>query len=291
MNMESTLETIVSYIPENLDLPGITAELSEYMPSEISFGSMMQFLLYFAVISLVLGTVGRVVLGRRSSLNHALSSVMGILFIYAATICIYCFKPWNLEAFLSPLPFVNFFGEYMILFPIRGIQFTFLCHEILSMVILAFLVNLLDTFLPKGKSIVGWYFFRFLTILFSMGLHLCFHYLECAYFPEFFSTYAPVLLLGLLIGMLLLGILNLILGVMLAVMNPVIGGIYAFFFSNVVGKQLTKAVFTSVILCSLVFLADYLSFSVISITVSSVTACVPFGCALLILWYLIGHIL
>ena len=291
MHLESAFDAIVSQLPESIDVSGMVNDISAYIPAELDFVTTMQFLLYFAVISLVLGTVGRVVLGKRSSLNHSLSSVMGILFIYAVTIAVYAFKPWQLEIFLAPLPFVNFFEEYMIVFPILGTDFSFLCHEILAMVILAFLVNLLDTFLPKGKSILGWYFFRFLTVVLAMGLHLLFHWLEATYLPDMLSTYAAVILLGLLIGMLLLGLMNLVLGIMLTVVNPLIGGFYAFFFSNIIGKQLTKAAFTTVVLCILVFLLEYFGYTIICISPSSIAAFAPFTLAVLILWYLIGHIL
>lgn len=304
MDLESTLSTIAAQIPENLDqaisnaatyipeeLRSVIKHASRYVPAEIDIVTAAQFMLYFAAASLILGVLGRVVLGKRSSLNHSLSSAMGILLIYALTIVVYTFKPWNLEALLSPLPFVTFAGEYLIVFPIADAQFPALCTEVLSLVILAFLVNLLDTFVPKGKSIPGWYILRFLTVILCMLLHFMVRWAFHTYLPEVLVTYAPTILLILLVFMLLSGVLNLILGLVIAVANPFLGAMYTFFFSNVIGKQLSKAVFTSAILCGVVYLLEFFGYTVISITAAALMAYIPLVIVLLILWYLIGHVL
>lgn len=291
MDLESTLETIAGYLPEDLDLEGIWSAAVSYIPAQIDLMSMLQFALVFAACSLVMGVLGRVVLGKRSSLNHALSSAMGILFIYAVTIVIYTFKPWNLTQYLSPLPFVMFLENHLVILPFQGAALPEICHEVLSLVILAFLVNLLDSFIPKGKSIPGWYALRFLTVVLAMLLHLVVVWAFDTYLPDVLVTYAPVILLGILIVMLLLGVLNLLLGLALAVVNPILGGIYTFFFSNVVGKQLTKAVVSTAVICLLVFLLGQLGYTFICITQDALIAYLPLVLILLVLWYLIGHVL
>lgn len=308
MDIESTLETIVSsipedvdlatafeavskYLPENFDLSSLFSVAKNYIPMEIDFLSMGKFLLLFSAISLLASTLGRVVLGKRSSLNHSLSSAMGILFIYALTVVVYTFKPWNLEQFLSPLPFLVFAEEYLLIIPFQGSVLSVVCHEILSLVILAFLVNLLDTFIPKGKSIVTWYLLRFLTIVLAMALHLLVDWAFDSYLPEILVTYAPVILLGILAATLLLGVLNVVLGAILAIVDPIIGAIYTFFFSNIIGKQLTKAVFTTVVICAVVFLIGYFGFSLIAITPAALISYIPMALVMLVLWYVIGHLL
>lgn len=304
MDLESTLSTIATYVPEDLDqvidhavsyIPEewgqVIKHASSYMPTEIDFMTAAQFMLYFAVASLILGVLSRVVLGKRSSLNHSLSSAMGILLIYALTIVVYTFKPWNLGVLLSPLPFVTFAGDYLIVFPIADAQFPALCTEILSLVILAFLVNLLDTFMPKGERVISWYLLRFLTVILSMVLHVVVRWAFNTYLPEALVTYAPTILLVLLAFMMLSGILNLILGLVISVANPFLGAMYTFFFSNIIGKQLSKAVFTSAILCAVVYLLEYFGYTVVCITASALLAYIPLVIVLLILWYLIGRLL
>lgn len=304
MDLDSTLSTLETYLPETLDqafqyasayipekLGRVIYHASSYIPAKIDLVSTAEFMLYFAAAALILGVLGRVVLGKRSSLNHSLSSAMGILLIYALTVVVYTFKPWNLEMLLSPLPFVTFAGDYMIILPIGDTQFPALCSEILSLIILAFLVNLLDTFVPKGNSVVSWYLLRFLTVALSMVLHLVVRWAFETYLPEVLVTYAPVVLLILLAFMLLSGVLSLVLGLVIAAANPFMGAMYTFFFSTVVGKQLSKAIFTSAILIAIVYLLGFFGYTVISITAAALTAYIPLVLLLLLLWYLIGRVL
>ena len=304
MDLETTLATISESLPESIDrvvsyassyipreLSDVIRHASTYLPRSLDFMATAEFMLYFIAASLILGTLGRIVLGKRSSLNHSLSSVMGILFIYAATVTIYTFKPWNLEVLLSPLPFVTFAGDYLILLPITDAQFPALCTELLSLVILAFLVNLLDTYLPKGNNVISWYLMRFITIALSMMLHLLVCWAFETYLPEVLVKYAPTALLGILLFMLLSGVLNLILGLVIAAANPFMGAMYTFFFSTVIGKQISKAVFSTTLVAGVFWVMDYFGYTVIAITASALLTYIPLGPVLLLLWYLIGHIL
>lgn len=304
MDFETTFSTIAAQLPENLDqvmdhaasyipeeLTAVIKHASSYFPAELDFITAAKFMLFFATASLVMGVLGRIFLGKRSSLNHSLSSVMGILFIYAVTVTVFTFKPWDLEHLLSPLPFVNIFDQYMVILPIQDSTFPALCSEILSLIILAFLVNLLDTFIPQGNNALSWYLLRFLSIILSMLLHFGVTWAFETYLPNVLVTYAPTILLILLVFMLFSGALNLILGLFITAVNPFIGAMYTFFFSTVVGKQLTKAVFTSAIICGIVFLLGEFGFTVISISISALTTYIPVAIILLLLWYLIGHVL
>lgn len=304
MDLETTLATVSEYIPQHIDqaisyasayIPQELADgirhASAYFPRSLDFISVAKFMLYFIASSLILGVLGRVVLGKRSSLNHSLSSVMGILFVYAATVIIYTFNPWNLEILLSPLPFVTFSEEYLIVLPVTDARFPVLCTELLSLVILAFLVNLLDTYLPKGNNIISWYLMRFITIALCMMLHLLVCWAFETYLPKFLVQYAPMILLGILLFMLLSGVLNLILGLVIATVNPFMGAMYTFFFSSVIGKQISKAVFTTAIVTGVFFLLDWFGYTVVPIAAASLLTYIPLGLILLALWYLIGHIL
>lgn len=308
MDFESTLETIVStlpvdidietalsvaakYLPEGFDFSTVYSTAQDYMPTEMNIMSMAKFLLLFSAISLLTSTLGRVVLGKRSSLNHSLSSAMGILFVYAVTIMVYTFNPWNLEQFLSPLPFLVFAGDCIMVIPFQGGVLSIVCHEILSLVILAFLANLLDSFIPKGKGIVSWYLLRFMTVLLAMALHFAVSWAFDTYLPNVLVRYAPIILLGLLAVMLVLGVLNVILGAILAIVDPIMGALYTFFFSTIIGKQLTKAVFTTIVLCAVVFVLGYFGFTLISVTNAALLSYIPMAAVMLVLWYIIGHVL
>lgn len=291
--MDQAVSAVTEYVAEEVEeaVQQAMAAVSHYIPTEVNLGAALKFLLFFTACSLILGILGRIFLGKRSSLNNALSSVMGILFLYALTIVIYTYKPWNLEQILSPLPFVTFVGDYLILLPIRDALLPELCNEILSLVILAFLMNLLDTFIPRGKTVISWYVLRFFTIGLAMVFHLMTRWAIHQYLPEGLIAYAPTVLLILLAVMLSMGLLNLFLGLILTAVNPLIGAMYTFFFSNILGKQLTKAVFTTAILCAVVFLLEYFGYTVILINGSALLAYIPLAAVMLVLWYLIGHVL
>lgn len=257
----------------------------------LEFGSTMQFLLIFGGGCLVLTVLGRLILGKRSSLNHCVSCAMGILFLYAVTMVFYTLEPWDLLERLTPLPFMIFAEDHVLMISFQHSVFSVICHELLSLVILAFLMNLLDTFVPKGKSLVTWYLLRFLTLAAAMVLHVLADWAFDTYLPDILVTYAPVILLGLLLGTMLLGVLNFLLGVLLAVVDPILGAIYTFFFANIIGKQLTKAVATSLIICMVIFLLGHFGLTLILITEEALISYIPFGIVMLILWYIIGHLL
>ena len=243
---------------------------------------------------LLLGTFlisvfGRFVFGKRSVLNNAVSSAIGILFIYAVTVVLKSMGA-QFESMIAPLPFVSISNDLMYIFSFQGADYTVICTELLSMVILAFLVNLADGWLPKGKNIFSWIFFRCLTVVVAFIMHLVVTFLFTTYLPEGIVTYAPAILLGLLVIMLLTGALKIIVGALLTTVNPIIGGLYTFFFATVIGKQVTKAVLTTAILSGLVYLLNYLGCVVISVTSAALMAYIPFIIVLIAIWYIVYHI-
>lgn len=289
VNMNTVLSAVSQYLPQQLI--DTVSSLRDAFPAEIDLAVTAKFLLFFVTASLILGVMGRVCLGKHSSLNRSLSSAIGILAIYALSVILYTYKPWSLDTLVSPLPFVRFAGEYLVIIPFQGTAFTTICSEILSLVILAFLVNLLDTFMPQGENALGWYFLRFATVILGLLLQLMANYAFQTYLPGVLVTYAPTILLVLLAAMLLMGLLNLVLSVALAAVNPIFGAMYAFFFGNAVGKQLSKAIFTAGIICCVFFLLGYFGYTVICISAASLMTYIPLALVLLILWFLIGHLL
>ena len=287
--VSETIAQATAYIPA--ELTQVIRHARSYIPAELDLVSTAQFMLYFAAAALILGTLARIFLGKRSSLNHSLSASLGILFVYAVTAIIYTFRPLNLVQLLSPLPFVTFSGEYLIILPLSDSQFTALCTQILSLVVLAFLVNLIDYFVPNGKSVLSWLILRLLSVSLSMGLHFAVKLAFNTYLPDVLVSYAPTILLFVLAFMLLSGVINLILGLVIAISNPFLGAMYTFFFSNIIGKQVSKAVFSSAILCGIFYLMEYFGYTVICISSAALMTYIPLGLALLVLWYLIGDLL
>lgn len=269
----------------------ILSEMTAFIPADIDFVAAIKFAAVLALGVLFIGLLARVVIGKRSSLNHSVSSAMGILFVYAVSIVVYTFNPYNLAKYLSPLPFVTFQEQTLRVFAFTGAALPEICQEVLSMVILAFLFNLLDTLIPKGKKILGWYLWRLISVVLAIVCHYLITLAFNAYLPGVLATYAPMILLGILAAMLILGLLNVILSVVLTVVNPLIGALYAFFFSNIVGKQLSKAIVTTAILCAVVYALEYFGYTLISISAAALGAYIPLILVLLVLWYVIGNML
>ncbi len=239
---------------------------------------------------LVLGLLSRFIFGKKSGVGNAVSSAIGIIFICALTVVLRSSGlPYG--AWVVPIPFVNMQGDSLELFDFLASNYTVICSQVLSMIILAFLINLIDGWLPKNKNIFGWLFFRCLTVVISHMLHLGITWLFTTYMPDAIVTYAPVVLLALLVLMLLTGALKIIVGALMATVNPVIGALYTFFFANIIGKQISKAVLTSALLAGLVILLRYLGVTVISIASAALLAYIPFLLALIALWYLVNRVL
>lgn len=265
------------------------ANLTALFPSGFDFTSAIKFILIFTVSVLAAGFLFKLLFGKKSELNRALSGAIGILFVYGLTIVIYTFDPADLSRFLSPLPYVVFSYDNLYLFVFKGTHYSVICSQALSMIVLAFLYHILDDFMPEGKGL-HWLLYRLLTIVMAMALHYVTTWLFRTYLPGPLVTYAPTVLLIILVSLLLMGFLKLILGVVLTVVNPILGAMYAFFFSTKLGKQLKRAVMTTLILSLLVCGLHSIGYSVISVSIASLTAYIPLVLILLGLWYFLFHI-
>ena len=239
---------------------------------------------------LVLSFLGRMIFGKRSGLNHAISSAIGILAVYILGVFLYGTSS-TLSGLLSSLPFVAVRDNMLALFSFTDAQWPEISAMLVRMIMLAFLVNLLDTLLPRGKNFFMWVLFRFITVFLAVLCQSLIVWLSEAYLPAAFLTCAPMILLGILVAMLLLGALKLLVGIALATINPIIGALYTFFFSTLVGKQLSKAVLTTLLLSILVYALNHLGYTVISLAGISLVTLLPVILVLLALWYLVNQVL
>lgn len=266
-------------------------DLSSLLPAQLTFGTMIKFIAIAAAAVFVLGLIFRLLFGRKSALNKAICAGIGVLCIYILTIVIYTFSPGNLEDFLVPLPFVKFSGPYLYLMDFAATDFSVICTQLLNMVILVFLYNLADSILPDGEetSAVVWFLLRYLTIAAAMLIHYVVSGLTHSFLPDLLVSYGPTILLVCLIASLLMGALSLILGLVLTVVNPVFGLLFSFFFSNKLGKQLSKAMLTTLVLSGCVVALNHLGYSIISISAAALLSYIPMLAVLMALWYFIGR--
>ena len=287
MDLKDLIAVATAQVPR--ELLNILSSASGLIPSNVEIVPMLKFVLILMAASLGVGIIGRLAFGQQSKLNHTLSCSMGILVIYVITIAVYTLRPWNVQLLLSPLPFTAFWGDRVIFMPFGVTSFSSLCSQIMAMVVLAFVVNLMDSLLPQGQSILTWYLLRFLSVILAMLLHVGATWAINTYLPQLFVTYAPAVLLILLVSALLIGLFRVVLGIALTAINPIVGAIYSFFFASRIGVQLTKSVFTTIIVCGLFYFLEYMGYTVITITTAALLSYLPLLAALLVLWFLLGH--
>lgn len=268
------------------DLSGLIAKV----PVAFDTTTFLELMLLAAAVCMGISVLGRVLLGKRSGLNHAVSAAIGIMCLYILGAVLYSLQlPYSF--LMTSLPFIQASEEAVTVFSLSWSVFPALCAQLLRMVILALLVNLLDCWLPGGKNIFTWYLFRLVTVALALVLQYALFWVLDTYLPDVLTAYAPAILVVLLIVSLLLGVLKLVVGLFLATVNPILAGFYTFFFANALGKQLSKAMFTTLLLFAVVWALNALGCTAISITSAALVAFIPGIIVLLALWYVIRRVL
>jgi len=266
-----------------------------YLLSSININqqTVTEFLIASAIligVVMMLALLGRYAFGKNSVLHGSVSATIGILFVYALTIVIHS-TGLKLGFMLSPLPFVALKGEFLYIFDLSAHHYTAVCGELLNMIILAFTVSLIDRWMPKGKKLIGWFLFRCISVILGTLAFTGIMYLANTYFPAGFITWAPVILLCILLVSLLLGAMKLIVGAALSTVSPMLAVLYTFFFASMIGKLLSKAMLTTVILTALVYALNYFGVGILMIGTSALVAYIPMLLILLTLWYVVGRLL
>lgn len=285
----STLSSVKELLPENLG--ELLKAAASGLAANFDIGSSLKFIVVFVAALVGLGVVFKLLFGKKSDINHAMSSAAGILVVYVLTVVVYAFQPAGLSDLLSPLPFVTFVQDYLFVLPFHGTAFETLCSQILSLILLSFVVNLVDAVLPEGENPVTWFLSRFLSVILAMGLHLVANWAITKYLPSTLVYHAPAVLLVVLLCFLMVGVFKVVLGVFLTVFNPIVGGIYTFFFSNLIGRQVSKSVLSTFLICGVFYAMDHFSYLVVHIGPSALPAYLPLLPGFLIIWYLLGHAL
>ena len=255
----------------------------------IDFPGFVKFAGILLLGALLLNAVMRFIFKKQTLLSQSVSASIAIVFIYVVMVLIFTTVD-KLRFLITPLPFATISQDEIRFFTFSGANYTEIAAEFLSLIILALLVSLTDTCIPKGKNLFSWTAGRLFTITIGFMLHYGVNWLFHTYLPTGIVSYAPVILLGVLLLMLLAGALKIVLGLILATINPLIAALSAFFFSTIVGKQITKAVLTTTILSGLMVLLEKLGITSLSLLPEALVAYVPFLLILTIVWYLVSKL-
>lgn len=263
--------------------------LKDVVPAAFDHLGFLKIFGLFCLAVLAISLAGRL-LGKQSALKHALSAAIGIVCMYILAAAVFCLKP-EFNFLLTSLPFLSVSGENLAVFPLLTAPLTATFAQILRMVILVFLVNVLESWLPQGKGLIAWYLLRFATVAAALVLQYGVFWLMDSYLPEAVITYAPGVFVALLVLSILIGALKLLIGLFLVTVNPLIGALYAFFFVNSAGKIVSKSVFSALLLTGIVYALNVMGYTLIAVTTSALMAFVPAVAALLVLWYAVRKLL
>lgn len=262
----------------------------EALAGSIDWLDLLKTVLIFAVVIFAAGTVLRMVFGKGSNLTRAVSACVTILLVYLAAVLVYLFLP-EYRAELPGLPFLTVTEQHFTLWKLSDLSDPLLYGSVMKMAILAFLVNLLESVLPDGKKFLTWYLWRTATVLAALVAYgaVC-HGLERV-FPELFTLWAKPLVLIFWAVILLSGVLKVLLSIVLTAVNPIIGALYTFFFSNLLGRQFSKSILTTVILVALVEVLNRIGFVQFAFSDFSLAAYGPACVILMATLYLFGRFL
>lgn len=254
-----------------------------------SMENIIVLFLVVIVFALGIGLVLRLFFGQRCTVNCAISGFLEILAIYSASIVVYALNPWNLTQYLAPLPFA-FFSADIAIFSFNAFStLPLLCSQLLSLIILCFIVHILNLLMPKGNSFLPWLLLRAACIVAAVALDLGANWLLNTFLPAAISQSAPVALLIVLAVALLVSLFNPLLCILFTAANPLIGLLYTFFFSNTIGKNLTRAVLSAALVCVLLYVMEHFGISVVQINPGALLRYAPFAAALIGVWFVYDY--
>lgn len=252
----------------------------------IDFWSFLKFAGILLLGALLISSISRFIFRKQTLLGSAVSSSIAIIFIYVVMVLILTVVT-ELRFLVTPLPFASISQDSIRFFSFEGASYAQIASQLLSMIILAFLVNMVDSWMPRDQHLLKWLLWRCLTVAIGFIMHYLATWLFNRYLPQVIVLYAPAILLAILVIMLLTGALKLLVGLLLTTVNPVIAALYTFFFATIVGKQLTKAVLTTAILSGVIFLLQDMGIGALSLAAGALIAYVPFLIVLVLVWYLV----
>lgn len=262
--------------------------ISYFSSLGLDFSGMLKFTLILLLGALLASTLIRFIFRKQTLLGHAVSSSIAIVFIYVVMVLILTLVS-ELHFLIAPLPFAVISPESIHFFSFTHSTYPMIASELVSMMILAFLVNLVDGWLPRGTGLLRWLFWRCLTVATGFFLHYLVTYLFNCYLPQGILQYASAILLAVLVLLLLTGALRFLVGLILTTVNPLIAALYTFFFASLVGKQITKAVLTTGILSGSIYLLEDLGIVSLSLQPGALVAYIPFLMLLIPVWFLVSR--
>lgn len=254
--------------------------------------SLQNTIILFAVLSVFLlgaGLVLRIFFGEKCTVNRSISGFMAILFIYALTALIYSLQLQNVTQYLVPLPFAVFRNDLLIVSFSAYTMKSLMCSQLLSLIILGFIIHLMNFLLPSGQSFFPWLLMRLVGAVAAVAAFIAANWALNTFLPTAIAQSAPVILVTVLAVTLLVSLFNPLLCILFTAANPIIGLLYTFFFSNTIGKNLTRAVLSAALICVFFYAMEYFGLSAVYITKDAMLRYSPFAAAMLGVWFIFDY--
>ena len=271
----------------------MTIHLENILPSWLTISDQFVFAVVFFAVILLLCCLAKGLLGKNSNLRHALIASLGLLVMYSLCVIIHTFQIPGIRKYLIPLPYTTFTETQMILIPLSFGDFPDLCRQILSMLVLSYLVNQINACFPARGKALGWLFSRLCCTLVAIFLHYLVYSILGGVFGQILTElvldYAPMILVGLVLLLFALSFIKLILGLVFTAINPVLGGIFAFFFVHKIGKNINRAIGTTAVMTTMVLVLERIGYSSFPITPADLVRYIPFFLCTLLIWFMIGR--
>lgn len=259
---------------------------------EIILSDMFLFLFIFSLAVLCVTFIARIILKPNSSLKHAIVSSLAIMMFYIGCLCVYIFNPAGLSRYLAPLPFIYIVDNEITLVNLLTSTFPEICRNLVSMVLLAYLINQINSYTPPNLKMLGWFLYRVLCLFAAFFIHYLVYRvinkIDHSIIPELMRDYISIIIISILVFMFLLGFIKFLVGLVVSVQNPMFGGSYQFFFVNKVGKNLSRALGSTAILTAFVIVMHHLDYGTLPIDAESLDQYIPFGLCMLFLWVIVG---
>lgn len=266
-------------------LPSVTQ-----LAGSIDLVSALKLALILAAAACLLGGILRLLLGRGSAIVQATGACVSLVLVYLSAVALYALLP-EIRSLIPPLPFLAVNSSAAQLEHIATAAADSISVGLLRLFILSLAVNLAESLLPNGTRVLSWYGYRMLSVAITLGGYLGFCMLTDLLLPQFFGGWAMWILLGIWGFVLLTGLLKVLLGVILVAVNPIIAALYAFFFSHLIGRQISKSILTSVLFAAVLVLCHHLGFTGILFSSFSLLSYGPACLIALLTLYLFGRML
>lgn len=257
--------------------------------SNFNAGDFLRVILPVGLVCFALGLLIRLILGKKSNLNRAITACAAILVCYILVLIAHGYFP-QLGKLVHSLPFITLEGTVVQLQSFEGLDLPGICQVLFPAVLLSFVVNLLESVLPKAKNVFAWLITRLLVVVASMAGYLLVLYLLQTLIPAQWLSWLPMILLGILALSFVLAALKLVLGLALAAVSPIIAGLYAFFFGQSVGKSMSRSLLTTLVLTVCVLVLEHFGYTRIDLAGIDPEVFAPCGLAILVIWYVICRI-